>query len=89
MNQFDHFSVTRDLELVNDDMQGSSFSVPSSSPHGHRQSSLDSPAELSTEMKSLQDTYSFYTMDSLNKQIFHVNELLCSSGGWNQNALQL
>ena len=44
---------------------------------------------LSTEMKSLQDTYSFYTMDSLNKQIFHVNELLCSSGGWNLRTLGL
>ena len=40
-------------------------------------------------MKSLQDTYSFYTMDSLNKQIFHVNELLCSSGGWNLSTLGL
>ena len=32
MNQFDHFSVTRDLELVNDEMQGSSSDVASSSP---------------------------------------------------------
>ena len=87
MNQFDHFSVTRDLDLVNDDMQGSPSSNPSSSPYCQSQSSIDSPVELSTEMKSLQDTYSFYTMDSLNKQIFHVNELLCSSGGWNEDTL--
>ena len=36
---------------------------------------------ISTEVKSLQDTYSFYTNNSLNKQIFHINELLNSSGG--------
>ena len=89
MNQFDHFSVTRDLDLVNDDMQGPPSSDVSPSPHSQCGSFVDSleAVELSTEMKSLQDTYSFYTMNSLNKQVFHVNELLCSSGGGNACAL--
>ncbi|KNB45920.1 hypothetical protein JH06_0467 [Blastocystis sp. subtype 4] len=68
MNQFDHFSVSKDLKLMNDDLQeGGKNGIPEN-------------VAISTEVKSLQDTYSFYTNNSLNKQIFHINELLNSSG---------
>ena len=36
---------------------------------------------LRTNLQTVNDKYSFYTSDSLNKQIFHVNEMIMSSGG--------
>ena len=75
MNQFAHFTVTKDLCLQNDDVLFNESNHLSSS----EQTPENSP--ISTEAQSLEDKYAFYTSNSLSKQIFHVNEMIMSSGG--------
>ena len=68
MNQFAHFSVNSNSTLQNDDaIYNKTENLETDSPH--------------TGIQLVNDKYSFYTSDSLNKQIFHVNEMIMSSGG--------
>ena len=74
MNQFAHFSVINNSTIQNDD----AFYNKRESMETKENLEMNS---LRTNLQTVNDKYSFYTSDSLNKQIFHVNEMIMSSGG--------
>ena len=74
MNQFAHFSVINNSTIQNDD----AFYNKRESMETKENLEMNS---LRTNLQTGNDKYSFYTSDSLNKQIFHVNEMIMSSGG--------
>ena len=74
MNQFAHFSVISNSTIQNDD----AFYNKRESMETKENLEMNS---LRTNLQTVNDKYSFYTSDSLNKQIFHVNEMIMSSGG--------
>lgn len=74
MNQFAHFSVINDSTIQNDD----------AFYNKRENSAMNENADMNSShanIRPVNDKYSFYTSDSLNKQIFHVNEMILSSGG--------
>ena len=74
MNQFAHFSVVSNSTIQNDD----AFYNKRESLEMKENMEMNS---LHTNLQTMNDKYSFYTSDSLNKQVFHVNEMIMSSGG--------